>query len=116
MALHIVQGGIENGDKAWLEKAARRGLRSPTWIAPKSAQAGDDVVIYVAGYGFFATARVASRATRRQDWKRRYVAALDRIALIEPPISIGVVQKRLPQLRWANYPRSITTVSPKIAA
>src|SRR5215216_6488840 len=75
-------GGIHNGDKAWLEKAARRGLRSPSWIAPKTADVGHDVVIYIGGYGFFATARVGSRARRRRDWKRRYGAALDQIELI----------------------------------
>jgi hypothetical protein len=46
---------------------------------PKSAQIGDDVIIYVAGNGFFATARVTSLAKRRRDWKRRYGASLDRI-------------------------------------
>jgi hypothetical protein len=53
--IHIVQGGVDNGDKKWIEKAARRKLRSPSWIAPKSVQIGDDVVVYIAGYGFFAT-------------------------------------------------------------
>ncbi len=32
--LHIVQAGIENGDKKWLEKAARNALKSPPWIVP----------------------------------------------------------------------------------
>jgi hypothetical protein len=54
-------------------------------------------------------------AKRRRDWERRYGASLDRISLIEPPISLGVIQKRLPQLRWADYPRSITTVARHVA-
>jgi hypothetical protein len=79
-------------------------------------QIDDDIVIYVAGHGFFATAGASSLAKRRIDWERRYGAALDRIELIEPPISIGVIQQRLPQLRWANYPRSITTVNRTLAS
>jgi hypothetical protein len=31
--------------------------------------------------------------------------------LIEPPISLDVLRERLPSLRWAKYPRSITTLS-----
>jgi hypothetical protein len=56
--LHILQGGVDNGDKSWLEKAARLGLRRSTWIVPKSASAGDQAVIFVQGEGFFATARI----------------------------------------------------------
>jgi hypothetical protein len=37
-ALHIVQGGIANGDKKWLEKAARNNLSSPSWIVPTVSQ------------------------------------------------------------------------------
>lgn len=114
--LHIVQGGIENGDKAWLEKAARRKIPCPSWIAPKSVRENDDVVIYVGGYGFFATARVTAPATRRRDWKNRYGAPLDSIKLIEPAISLGIIQDRVPRLRWANYPRSITTVAANLAS
>lgn len=49
--LHIVQGGIENGDKRWLERAARLSLNSRSWVAPRSAVLGDDVVVFLAGYG-----------------------------------------------------------------
>jgi len=42
---HILQGGIENGDQAWLIKAAKQGLTARRWIAPKSARTGDDAVI-----------------------------------------------------------------------
>src|SRR5262245_49147562 len=34
--LHIVQGGLDNGDKKWLERAARNHWNSRTWIAPSS--------------------------------------------------------------------------------
>jgi len=59
--LHIVQGGIENGDKAWLERAARLNRNAKTWVAPKSARVGDEVVICVLGHGFFATAAMRHR-------------------------------------------------------
>jgi len=114
-ALHIVQGGIENGDKAWLERAAKRRLRARTWVAPKSAQIGDDVVIYVGGFGFFATARVDSASHRRRDWRNRYGAALRDVRLIQPAISLGAIKRGVPDLTWANYPRSITTPSRHIA-
>jgi len=113
--LHIVQGGIENGDKAWLEKAARLRLNIKSWIAPKSASIGDEVVIFIVGYGLFATARIASRAKPRPDWGNRYGADLTSIRLIKPAISLAVLRQAIPELKWANYPRSITTPPPKAA-
>jgi hypothetical protein len=110
--LHIVRGGIDNGDKRWLESAAGKHLESPSWIAPKSAMIGDHVVIYVGGYGFFATARINSKPVPRADWPNRYGARLKSIRLIEPAISIATIQRHIPKLTWANYPRSITTPSP----
>jgi 5-methylcytosine-specific restriction endonuclease McrA len=114
-ALHIVQGGIENGDKAWLERAAKRRLRARTWVAPMSAEIGDDVVIYVGRFGFFATARVDSEPHRRRDWRNRYGAALRGVRLIQPAISLGAIKRAVPDLTWANYPRSITTPPRSIA-
>jgi hypothetical protein len=102
--LHILQGGIENGDRDWLLRAARRKLRARAWIGPKSAQAGDDALIYV-GTGFVATARVSTNAVPRRDWKGRYGVGLDSIRLVEPPIPIEEIRKRVPELTWANYPR-----------
>lgn len=116
VALHIVQGGIDNGDKSWLEKAARNNLSSPSWIVPKSVSPGDEVVIYVSGYGFFATAKIKTRSKPRADWKNRYGARLNFIKLIDPAISIGTIQRHIPKLTWAKYPRSITTPSAEIAS
>ena len=113
--LHIVQGGIDNGDKTWIERAARRALRARTWVAPKSVAVGDDVVIYIGGHGFFATARIDSAARPRSDWPNRYGAALVDIRLIQPPISLGAIKRAVPGLGWADYPRSITTPSPELA-
>jgi HNH endonuclease len=108
-ALHILQGGIQNGDRDWLIRAAEENLAAKTWIAPKSAEPGDDAVIYV-GRALFATARVTRRASRRPDWgPRAYGAALDSIQLIKPPVPIGVIKKRVIGLKWANYPRGVTT-------
>jgi hypothetical protein len=59
-ALHIVHGGIENGDKKLLERAAKSKLKVRRWVVPKSVEPGDEVVIYVSPLGFFATARVTS--------------------------------------------------------
>jgi hypothetical protein len=114
--LHIVQGGIDNGDKKWLEKAARNNLSSPSWIVPKSVGIGDIVVIYVADYGFFATAKIKTLAKPRVDWKNRYGAGLNFIKLIEPAISIGTIRRHISKLKWAIYPRSITTPTPEIAS
>lgn len=114
--LHIVQGGVENGDKAWLVRAAGQKLRAKQWIVPSTVKVGDDVVIFVGGFGFFATARVASAPWKRTDWKHRYSARLEEIRLIEPAISIGAIRRAIPKLTWANYPRSITTPSRKIAS
>lgn len=115
MRLHVVQGGIENGDKKWLEKAARNNLKSPSWVVPKSVNVGDEIVIYISGYGFFATAKIGTQSKRRADWKNRYGAGLTFIRLIEPAISLGTIQRHIPKLTWARYPRSITTPSPEVA-
>ena len=76
---------------------------------------GTKFVIYVGGYGFFATAQIKSPATPRDDWPNRYGAGLTSIKLIHPAISLATIQRRIPGLTWANYPRSITTPKPKIA-
>ncbi len=114
--IHIVQAGIGNGDKRWLERNSRIGGRStPTWVAPKSAKIGDNVVIYIASLGFFASGRIGSTPKPRKDWKNRFGAALDSIQLIEPPISLEAIHHRIPDLKWALYPRSITTPPAQIA-
>lgn len=113
--LHIVQGGVENGDKDWLERAARKKLDSTTWVVPKSVSIGDQVVIYITGYGFFATAKIRSQPKPRKDWINRYGSALTSIKLIEPAISLATIRRRIPELTWAKYPRSITTPTLKIA-
>jgi 5-methylcytosine-specific restriction endonuclease McrA len=116
VSLHIVQGGVENGDKVWLERAAKRRLRSaPTWVVPRDARIGDDVVVYIAEHGFFATAKIDSPPQPRRGWRNRYGATLSGIQLVLPAISLGTIQRRIPDLKWANYPRSITTPSPLLA-
>ncbi len=107
--LHIVQGGIENGDKASLERSGKRGSRVDYWMVPKSAVIGDELVIYIMGHGFFATATVAGAPAKRKDWPNRYGAAISSLRLINPPISLGVIRREAPQLAWTRYPRSITT-------
>jgi hypothetical protein len=113
--LHILQGGITNGDKAWLEKAARQNLRRPTWTVPKSVQIGDQAIIHVSGEGFFATARVVSRPKPRRHWKNRYGASIDTVKLLTSPLSLESVKAKLPEFSWAKYPRSIHTVLPELA-
>ena len=113
--LHIVQGGIQNGDKALLERLARGSQMTRSWVVPKSVNPEDEVVIYIRGYGFFATALAKSQAESRTDWKNRYGAGLDSISLIEPPVSLAAIRRHIPDLEWAKYPRSITTPPPEIA-
>lgn len=115
-SLHIVQGGIDNGDKAFLEKASRKSLNAPIWVVPKSAKPDDDVVIYVTGYGFFATAVIISSPQPRKDWHNRYGAGLTSISLIEPAISLATIRRKISGLTWAIYPRSITTPETNIAS
>jgi len=112
--LHIVQGGIQNGDKALLERLARGSRRTRSWVAPKSVGPGDEIVIYIRAFGFFATARVKSKAQPRTGWKNRYGADLDSISLIEPPVSLAAIRRHIPDLEWAKYPR-ITTPPPETA-
>lgn len=111
--LHIVQGDNDL-DKRALERAARNNLNISTWSVPRSVAIGDDVVVYIGGYGFFATARIKTNATRRTDWKRRYGAGLSSIKLIKPPISLAAIRRHIPKLKWAIYPRSIVTPSEQV--
>jgi hypothetical protein len=116
-ALHIVQGGVSNGDKELLERLARTGKPTPrpTWVAPKAATIGDEVVIYIGGYGFFATGYVKMEAEPRGDWPNRYGVQIESVKLIDPPISLGAIRRRLPDLTWAIYPRSTTTPAREVA-
>jgi predicted HNH restriction endonuclease len=113
--LHIVQGGIESGDKAWLERATK-SRRSKSWVNPKRTSAGDIAIIYIPSLGFFATATFRSRAIRSKNWVRRYSSRMGDIELIRPPISLAVIRHKLPNLAWAKYPRSITTSGPGLEA
>ena len=114
-SLHIVQGGVENGDKRWLERATGRDLVAKNWVVPKSARVGDSVVIYIRGHGCFATGKISSPPTPRTDRPNRYGAAIDSVRLIEPAVSLEVLRRRMPEFQWATYPRSITTPSKSIA-
>lgn len=82
----------------------------------KSASIGDEVVIYVSGYGFFATAKIRTRPKARVNWKNRYGAGLNSIKLIDPAISLATIGRHVPKLTWAKYPRSITTPPAAIAS
>jgi hypothetical protein len=113
--LHLLNGGYGNGDKELLEKTVKHDCRAKSWVVPKSASVGDDVVINVADCGLFAVGKIASRTKPRRDWKNRYGADLNDIQLIDPPIPLAEVQRFIPELKWTRYPRSITTPTPEIA-
>jgi hypothetical protein len=113
--LHIVLGGVGNGDKKWLDSASHRKLSARAWVVPKSAQIGDEVVIYIPGYGLYATGRVCSSPVPKSDWKHRYGAKIDKLKPVRPAVSLAIIQEELPALKWANYPRSITTPVERVA-
>jgi hypothetical protein len=102
--LHIVQGGIVNGDKDRLEDR-----NAQFWMVPKTATIGDELVIFIRGIGFFATARLTSEPRPRKDWKNRYRADIDSLRLVRPPISLDILRRQFPDFGWARYPRSITS-------
>jgi hypothetical protein len=108
--VHIVQGGILNGDRAALESRSVH-----FWMVPKTADKGDELVIYIRGIGFFATVRVVSQPRPRADWKNRYRADVDSVRLIRPPVSLAAIHRHVPDFGWAKYPRSITTPPPEVA-
>ena len=113
--LHIVQGGVDNGDKVLLERLAQQGLRTRSWVVPKSVRIGDETVIYIGGFGFFATAQIGSEARPHRNWENRYSAGLTSIQLIEPAISLAAIRHHIPELEWTKYPRSIVTPTAAIA-
>jgi hypothetical protein len=100
------------------KKPGNSGQASPfnkKWVVPKKARSGDYVIVNVGRHGLFATARIASDARPRADWKNRYGAALTAIKLIKPSISLDIVKRKIPKFVWAKYPRSITTPSVSVA-
>ncbi len=111
--LHVIQGGVSNRDKAFLDKASRGD--ATLWTVPKGAVPDDEVVIYIAGYGFYATAVVNSRTKLRKDRPNRYGAQITNFARIQPAISLGIICRHIPFLTWANYPRSITTPGAEVS-
>ncbi len=113
--LHIVQAGRANGDKAWLDNATIDST-AKRWIMPKHAEPGDDVVFYMSGFGFYATGIVDSKARPRIDWPRRFGGAIKTIRRIYPAVSLLHIRRHVPELTWANYPRSITTPVNEVAA
>lgn len=112
-ALHIVQGGVANSDRDWLITASRDKRDAKNWTVPKSAEIGDEVVVFVQGIGFFATARINSIPKPR--WKNRYGAGLTQIKLIKNPVPLDKIKRHVGGFKWANYPRSITTPLPVLA-
>jgi hypothetical protein len=72
-------------------------------------------VIFVGSYGFWATAKIASKPNPHQNWRNRYGASLTSLRLIEPGISLPTIRRHVPDLSWAIYPRSITTPGPEVA-
>jgi HNH endonuclease len=115
--LHVVQGGLQNGDEAYVRKYGRQGKGTADgWVVPKNAKVGDDVAIFfIGGPGILATAKIAGSPSPADDWPNRYRAPLSSIRLLTPSISLGVLRKRLPELQWLKYPRSLTTLDPVMA-
>ena len=102
-ALHLVQGGIRNGDQRWLERTGSRNARARApWVVPKSSAVGDEVTVYVAGHGLFATARTATSPVPHASRKRRYGAFISSVRLIAPPISLNLLQEALPSSPGRN--------------
>jgi hypothetical protein len=84
-------------------------------MVPKTAAKGDELVIYIRGIGFFATARVTSHPRPRTDWPNRYRADIESVKLVRPPVSLAVLRRQFPDFGWAKYPRSITTPPAAVA-
>ena len=112
---HIVQGGVENGDYAWLQRAGLKSVSSP-WVVPKGAAPGDIVAVFVRPHGFVATAVVTEVPKLRPDWKNRYRSRLTGFRSLDPPVELEEIESLVPDFGWAQYPRSITTPDPSIAA
>jgi hypothetical protein len=88
-------------------KVTKASSRRHEWTVPKLSAKGDPAVLFYAGAGFFATARVASDVHSPQSGI--YRAELREIELIEP-ITIENAREILPEWRWLDYPRSYTTL------
>ncbi len=103
--LHIVQSSKEDAIELDELKSDRR--ETVGWIVPKSAEVGDDVLVYLHGSGFIANATVATGPALDSDGK--YRADLGDVVLIRPSISLETIREMMPDLKWANYPRGMKT-------
>lgn len=112
--VHLLQAGVSNGDQAWIDSVSAGSTQKgyTPWVAPRTVAPGDMAVLYIQGIGIYATGTLSTWPRPRRDWERRYGAHLDNVWRIDPPISLATIRRRLPALRWANYPRSIHTLSP----
>jgi len=116
ISIHILQGGYKNGDKSLLDSIAKGKTSKPVnWIVPKKAQIGDMVVIFIGNFGFYATGIINSIPEKAEDWKNRYSSLINKITLLQPPISPGIILEQIPELAWARYPKNITTVDKEVA-
>ena len=111
--LHIVIGGVENGDKEQIDKADRK--RIVPWIVPKEATPGDTVLIYLHGFGLYASAIVSSLPEKEKTKNTRYRAELKRVKRIAPAVPLEVIKAHVAHLDWAKYPRNYTTCRDEIA-
>jgi 5-methylcytosine-specific restriction endonuclease McrA len=115
MALHIALGGIKNGDLRRVKSSFKTKKTISGWVVPKKVKPDDDVVIFFPEVGFFTIGKIESPAFPKKNWKNRYGADVGSLKPIHPSISLATIRSKIPELIWANYPRSITTPTPQIA-
>lgn len=117
MALHIAPG-TSKPDRSELERAASEE-RKTTWVVPKRAVPGDEILFLIEPDGLFARGVVASEPSREhsflEHWPGRYGAEVEQVALLDPPIPTKLLVERFPAWGWPTYPRNYVTVPAEVA-
>ncbi len=112
--LHILVG--ENESFASLKQRARRRDRL-TWIVPKVATVGDDVIMFVRDQGFIARGRVVTTPTPTMLGRAQaYQAEIGFLKLLGRPVTLAAVAAAAPNWKWPTYPRSRASVPSSMTA
>jgi hypothetical protein len=86
---------------------------SVEWIVPKTSRLGDDVAVFLPGTGFVATGELASSPALGAGFgksERRWRADVDGVTMLVVPVTIESIKEALPEWKWPQYPKSLTTV------
>lgn len=106
------------GEEVAVESVQRAAAQrsAVSWIVPKAACPGDEVVLFFPHIGFLGHGVVTSEPEPDTFGNRPvYRADIGGICLFAYPVELGTVKRLFPEWDWVTYPRSYTTPPEKCA-